>query len=280
MEANVLAQQQQQEHHQQQQEHLQQKQPVLQPQASSTTAQSAPPPRPAVAKDAIALADRDRVRLINTNPARTAMIRQVIQQNWKQGIHLEKPIGETGHDFKLKGIPWHCVADDAVTARRLVLAMIRAMAQMGWVMMASVDIVTMGCNADTMYFELETRKIMDPTLPMEPAEMFAMTFDTLVGAIRLIDASPIVIELIKQAILAKWSKGIKSINTFVEATQFTLNGSIPHPSSKREIEFKLVLLQILANLNPQGFKLYGSVDVQSNNGADMWVFRRIGPGWS
>jgi len=54
---------------------------------------------------------------------------------------------------------------------------------------------------------------------------------------------------------------IKKVDTFLEAVQFTLNGSIPHPSSKHEIEFKLVLLQVLANLNPQGFKLYGSVDV-------------------
>lgn len=73
---------------------------------------------------------------------------------------------------------------------------------------------------------------------------------------------------------------IKKVDTFVEAIQFTLKGSLPQPSSKHEIEFKLVLLQVLANLNPQGFKLYGSIDVQSNNGADMWVFRRIGPGWS
>lgn len=194
-------------HVQQQQEQREQQQQKQQVQLPIHYSTNVPPPRPAVGKDAIALADSDRIRLINTNPTRTEVIRKVIQQGWKEGIQSEKPMGEVAHEFKLKGAPWLCVADNAVAARRLVLAVVRAMAQMGWTWIASVDFVTLGCNADTMYFELEPRLVLDPMLPMEPAEMFAMTFNCLMGVIRLIDASSYVAELISQAILAKWPKG-------------------------------------------------------------------------
>ncbi|KAG0042878.1 hypothetical protein BGZ83_012072 [Gryganskiella cystojenkinii] len=245
--------------------------------------QSAPPPplpqftRP---KDAIALADTDRIRLINTNPARTAMIRQVIQQHWKDGIQKERVVvDQISFEFKLKGGPWHCMIADAVRSRRLVLAMIRAMAQIGWKLCASIDVVTLGPNADTMYFELDPIAGMNPDAPMNFAvDMFAISFHNP-DTIRVIDAPMLAVDWVRHAIQTRWSKGITKEDRFYDAIQFKVKGT-PMYTGSHEIEWKLLLLQILANLSPLGYKLYGSVDVQSSNGSDMWVFRRIDVAWS
>ena len=81
----------------------------------------------------------DRMRFINFPPEITNDLRTTIQGAWPQGIQEERPYGKS-KEFKLKGFPWSFKTDGSSDARRLVLQVLEALYDRGWVLQAAVDL--------------------------------------------------------------------------------------------------------------------------------------------
>lgn len=174
------------------------------------------------------------------------------------------------YEFKLKGEPWCASEEFAVTNRRLLIAILRLMAQFGWKLLSAVGITT-SCT-DTLYFE--------KGMPDPDAQLFAMAFQ-MYSKIRIIDA-PFIACCVDDAIQSQWPDGLKETNDYFGSIEYKLRGEPwMYNGVPRDIDSRKLLCQILANVRAKGFKLYASVALgPGQTSFDSLVFRRVGPAWN
>ncbi|KAF8941045.1 hypothetical protein EDD21DRAFT_330398 [Dissophora ornata] len=226
----------------------------------------------------ITLNETDRIRLIDTPPELTRIIREIISTSWG-GIQHEREY-HGAYEFKINGNPWQGQGFEAVKSRRLITGVLRAMAENGWNLIQAADVSKKQRDKDSLFFEsvAQTTGVVD----VGQVDMFSVSFNRT-DRIRVIDAPAYIPHHVKQAIQTKWRSGIQQEQMYEGSIEFKLRGNPFHPESLETVQSRMMLAQMLANLRSQGYKLYTSVDISiGTEGMDVesWVFRRVGPAWS
>ncbi|KAF9919708.1 hypothetical protein FBU30_010648 [Linnemannia zychae] len=229
----------------------------------------------------IALNSVNKIRLIGVPSSVIPHIRKGITSTWGR-IYTEKEYGGA-HQIKIEGEPWVGYGSDHVPARRLIVAIIKAMTTQGWNLVQSADVSKLEHDLDTLFFESVDESLMGE---MAEADLFSISFGSS-NVLRVIDASPNVGNVVLQAIKTQWKFGVQDCATNVpkNVREFRINGTPWYPSQGEDIRTRMMLAQLMANLRALGYKLYTSVDISSGVGRDgrdidTWVFRRVGNAWS
>jgi len=163
----------------------------------------------------VALAGKDRVRLIGTPAYLTPELRTAIQLSW--GTIQRESSYAGSHEFKLTGNPWGASpGPDLVRSQRLILGILEAMARMGWDLVLSTDISQRQRDQDTLYFEQNATIANDdlnggdgsnaPSRPVN-VEMFAVCFhksDKIRVLAMAVPQAQKVTALVKQAVISQW----------------------------------------------------------------------------
>ncbi|KAG0225204.1 hypothetical protein B0O80DRAFT_458851 [Mortierella sp. GBAus27b] len=226
----------------------------------------------------ITLNETDKIRLIGASPELVHHVRQGIATSWGT-IQRERDY-YGAHEFKLLGTPWYGQGTEAVSARRLITGVLRAMAQQGWNIIQSADVSKKQNDKDSLFFE--KAHLPNGLMDVGQVDMFSISFNRS-DRIRLIDAPAHIPPLVKHAIQTQWKWGIQQEQLYATAFEFKLSGHPFFADGSEAVYSRMTLAQILANLRGQGYKLYTSVDISmGNEGMDVesWVFRRVGPAWA
>ncbi|KAF5673860.1 hypothetical protein FHETE_3247 [Fusarium heterosporum] len=81
----------------------------------------------------------DRIRFINFPDAEVMTLKEAIKACWEPGVVQTRPYGEST-EMWLRGTPWIHRSHGNDDARRLILAILEELFNMGWVMQGSMDI--------------------------------------------------------------------------------------------------------------------------------------------
>ncbi|KAF9899393.1 hypothetical protein EC991_008941 [Linnemannia zychae] len=228
----------------------------------------------------ITLNETDKIRLLGVPPALVIPIRNSITTSWGQ-IQSEQ-VYYGAHEFKLLGMPWRGQGAESVTARTLIVSVLRTMAVNGWNMIQAADVSKKEHGKDALFFET-----IDPSLGVvrvDEVDMFAISFNSS-DKLRIIgNVPPSIITAVKQAIQAQWPVGIQQEGAYLRAHEIKLRGNPWRPHGAETVYSRMFLSQLLANIRAQGFKLYTSVDIshgqEEKRETESWVFRRVGRTWS
>lgn len=192
----------------------------------------------------ISLCLSDRIRLIGFPIEITNAIRIAITDSWDR-IQKEADFFNT-YEFKLKGNPWNAQNEQAVRSRRLLMAILIAMAKFGWNLLHSVDVSKHVQDKDTLFFK---KGKSDPDI-----KLYAMTLN-LSDRIRIVDAPSSIILSVKDAIQSQWHKGIQKEGEYQESIEFKLAGRPWLPQGSEINPARMLLCQILSNFREKGYKL-------------------------
>ncbi|KAF9160309.1 hypothetical protein BGX21_002802 [Mortierella sp. AD011] len=248
----------------------------------STAAVPAPPVTYVLRVCCINLNGTDKIRLIATPPTLVDPIKQTILACWGP---IQKEGNYAGaHEYKLLGNPWNGDGIEAVNSRKLLVGLLRTMAQHGWNLIQASDVSKKHYDKDSLFFEGSMVPVVGQI------DMFSISFHGT-DRIRLIDVPPFIVPLVKGAIQAHWRKGIQSLTLFFKAHEFKLNGNPFWGDGEDTVLAHVMLAQILSTLREQGYKLYSSANISSGQPGGLgsqsyvhyteaWVFRRVGPSWS
>jgi len=222
----------------------------------------------------ISLNFQDRLRVIGAPPELVAQIREVILSHWGK-IQAERDY-YGALEFKLKGYPWSNFEYDSqsVRSRNLMYGLLMCMITNGWNLLQGVDISKSGGDKDVLFFE--------NSIPDNEVELFVLSLN-LFDRIRLINAPPVIVTMLREAVLQAWPKGIqKETDDFFGAFEIKLHGNpwIKSNLGSESISRCILLSQVIANFKAMGYKLYASLDMTggvSNSEMDLetWIFRKI-----
>ncbi|RGP76872.1 hypothetical protein FLONG3_4955 [Fusarium longipes] len=81
----------------------------------------------------------DRINLINFSEVEVAEIHEIVRKSWSKGIATVYP-REQSREFKLKGHPWGYDPNGCEESLLLVLRIIEALYNIGWVMYSAIEI--------------------------------------------------------------------------------------------------------------------------------------------
>ncbi|KAG0262606.1 hypothetical protein BGZ95_003992 [Linnemannia exigua] len=87
----------------------------------------------------ITLNETDKIRLLGVPHVLVIPIRNAIISSWGQ-IQSEQ-VYYGAHEFKLLGMPWRGQGNESITARMLLVSVLRAMAVNGWNMIQAADVI-------------------------------------------------------------------------------------------------------------------------------------------
>ncbi|KAM0264825.1 hypothetical protein ACHAPA_008072 [Fusarium lateritium] len=113
-------------------------------------ASAAPPPFAQAVQDSPAPVSRsrfaiitrnalDRIRLIHFSEMEMVVIQEVIKANYERGIGKVYP-GEESQEIKLKGLPWGYDFNGNEEAILLVLRLLEALYNMGWMLYSPIEV--------------------------------------------------------------------------------------------------------------------------------------------
>ncbi|KAF9301171.1 hypothetical protein BGZ74_007030 [Mortierella antarctica] len=279
--------------------------------ASNLTSEPSPPLAHHIC--GIALADTDKIRLINTPEPLTRLLRVAITATWGpiQGERAESSSSYSScstpstttpfysYEFKLKGNPWTGWGEEKVRCRRLVVGMLKCMIGQGYNLIQASKVIRRMSERDVFFFESSSSSSSsaDRTAkekgekeegPEEEkdVDMFSITFNKA-NTVRVIDASPAVVVYVQQAIQRYWPTGIKSQQLYSGADEFLVNSVGTTEAlvgcGSDAVRWSMVLVEILSALrNHLGYKLYTSVNMNISSGPsiDTWILRKTDPSWS
>ncbi|GJJ71606.1 hypothetical protein EMPS_03956 [Entomortierella parvispora] len=241
----------------------------------------------------VALAGKDKIRLIGTPAYLTPELRIAIQSSWGT-IQRESSYGGS-HEFKLQGNPWGASpGPDLVRSQRLILAILEAMARLGWDLVLSTDISQRQRDQDTLYFEQNATFASDDAnsgdgtkAPSRTAnvEMFAVCFhksDKIRVLAMAIPQTQKVTALVKQAVASQWKYKIQRERDYCGVFELKLQGNPFWSGGEEFVQGRMVLAQMLANFRAEGYRVYGSVCIgpgSEDDQVDFWIFRRADLFW-
>jgi hypothetical protein len=218
----------------------------------------------------ISLHRTDRIRLLQFPPEDITAIRNVIKENWIDGIQDERTYAKS-HEFKCLGNPWSGQGSDAIPARILMRGILAYLFSAGWILTASTDVSKSIFDKDTMIFRKQV-------VPPPESEWIAVSFNQG-DRLRLIGAPTELIVSFQTLLkgMGLWKEGVwkdKSLNAF----EFKINGWPWRPRGEETMTTRLLLLRMLETLEISGWSLYANVDQNnghhnknsSSTGTDSW----------
>lgn len=93
---------------------------------------------------------------------------------------------------------------------------------------------------------------------------------------RIIDAPSFTV-CVEDAIQSQWRNGVQNKREYYGSTECKLSGNPWFPCGSQTVYSRILLYQILANVQEKGYKLYASVDIstgQDGVNLESWIFRQ------
>jgi hypothetical protein len=213
----------------------------------------------------------DRIRLIGCPLELKLQFRSIIQSVWGR-IQKEKTY-HGSHEFKLEGYPWtaYDVGEDCIQARMLIIEILSCAIKNGWTLLQGTDISRLDGDSDVLFFE---------NAPPEPeVELIGMSLHST-DLIRLQNAPIILEDMLRDAVLSQWPKGLHHEKEYYGSYEIKMYGTPWRESDfgRGSVARTLLMCQIIANFRAAGYKLYAALDIsQAMGGSDLdtWVFRKV-----
>ena len=204
----------------------------------------------------ISLNQDNLLRLIDAPYRIVTMIRDVIKSTWLRGGIQDERCHPRCREFMLSGDPWCSVNEESVMARYLVLKILEAMLDQGWHNIVGIDTCRRDTEKSVLIFqggEPQRRPMM--CLSLNGVDKF-----------RLINMPTQLVDLFKQTLVSRWSKGIEEETELVIASvrvcQLKLFG---RPWSGGEsndtIHARSFLCNIIEEFIEQGWRPFHSANV-------------------
>jgi hypothetical protein len=216
----------------------------------------------------VSLNETDKLRLIGFPDHVQGAIESAIQTGWCSGLQRKQNYGDS-IEYKLKGNFLLGQGSEAVPSRRFMLCVLKNLKSLGWKLIASTDISSKEMDKDVLFFRLEE--------PDPEAHLFCISLNES-DKIRLIDSPPGLDTAMEAFLTQIWKKGIQSTSVKEPGcVQFKLRGTPWYADGEETVTSRILVLNILAELESNGWHLYGTIDmstgVQAVNSKDTWFFR-------
>ncbi|XEV03450.1 hypothetical protein FSHL1_008737 [Fusarium sambucinum] len=208
----------------------------------------------------------DRINMIDFSETEIAAIHEVVSQNWPKGIMAVYP-REQSREFKLKGYPWGYDPNGCEESLLLVLRMIEALYNMGWVIYSAIEISKRVRTKDALVFRRQFH-----TLP--PCEWVNISFH---GGDKLKILNSPSSDLVNDVITA-FVKDIQRHEVTAERAKIKFKGfpwrSVGHDD---EDEAQMKLLTLLEVVERNGFTLYARTTARysdETSESNVLIFQR------
>ncbi|POS74626.1 hypothetical protein DHEL01_v206979 [Diaporthe helianthi] len=216
----------------------------------------------------------DRIRLINFNAREVSALVGVLGSVWP--IQDVRVCGGA-EEIKLQGFPWMERSNGDDQARRLVRRMLEALYDMGWVLLAAMDVSRGGYgkgdapHTDSLVFRYEN--------PPPPAcDWLSISFDRT-DKMKIVDAPP---GDLAEALIAEFKANyrLKSHELQDGRLKLKFHGNRWQASGEESVMSRMLLLSLVGILENFGYSVYASVDQVNGSGleADVLIVKRM-KGW-
>ncbi|KAJ4269775.1 hypothetical protein NW762_001443 [Fusarium torreyae] len=207
----------------------------------------------------------DRIRLINFPQEDVSAVKEVIQVRWQPGLVQARPYGQST-EIWVRGNPWSYKSDGNDDARRLMLAMLERLFDMGWVMQGAMDITRKSESKDSLIFRKQ-----DPIPP--PCDWICVSFDSS-DKLKIVDSPP---KDLTDAILQTFGGDVRRREVAPNRLKIHLAGLPWRPSGTDTIKTRIILLRLIETLERCGFTIYatiGSKGEDEEGAADILICQR------
>ncbi|KAJ3367686.1 hypothetical protein GGF31_007146 [Allomyces arbusculus] len=244
-----------------------------------------PPPVDAGATRVISLRKSDKLRLVGFA---TPEVAHLIQDFAAAGIELVRSKEHAERDppywqLRVAGDPWSATSGDSdhTIARRLLAIVLRGMLALGWRLAVVTDLdraahdknvlvfLPFGTRAGSGGMRRAVSAPMSPTSPSMPDSSTATTpilcslgIDEE-GTLRLVDAPPIVLDVVESALKHSWHHGIDKTRTY-PASGLVKYVLAKDPWVSDQPAAQLLAATVIAHLHARaGFHVYCSIKLNS-----------------
>ncbi|KAM0439324.1 hypothetical protein ACHAQK_006433 [Fusarium lateritium] len=244
----------------------------VEPEAAS----AAPPPFAQAVQDSPAPVSRsrfaiitrnalDRIRLIHFSEMEMVVIQEVIKANYERGIDKIYP-GEESQEIKLKGLPWGYDFNGNEEAILLVLRLLEALYNMGWMLYAPIEVTNRLSTADALIFRQLSY------IPF-PSEWISISFHRG-DKLKILNHPPtdLCAEVVATFITDIQKHEVTPGRTKIKFKKFPWG-----PTGYNDVETQLKLLNLLEVVERHGFTLYARTTARYSNEtseSNVLVFQR------
>ncbi|KAF9167670.1 hypothetical protein DFQ26_003634 [Actinomortierella ambigua] len=229
---------------------------------------------------AIAFSQENRIRLVNMPMSLLPALRAAILQGWGRPVKTERSY-YGAYELKLNGQPWDDpFGERYVRSRRLLTHVIGVMLVHGWHLSQAFNTTKKSDGKDTLFFEPAAAAPgggwVDDGQVVHLVTMVFRGEDKIV----IIDASPVLVDSVRQCLQRAWPKGIQSETDHGGGGhEFKLVGIPFEPlTGETSMQNRMMMMALMNCLLPQGYKLYTTFNVGDHRELmETWLFRRMGP---
>ncbi|KAG0257045.1 hypothetical protein DFQ27_005318 [Actinomortierella ambigua] len=229
---------------------------------------------------AIAFSQENRIRLVNMPMSLLPALRAAILQGWGRPVKTERSY-YGAYELKLYGQPWDDpFGERYVRSRRLLTHVIGVMLVHGWHLSQAFNTTKKSDGKDTLFFEPAAAAPgggwVDDGQVVHLVTMVFRGEDKIV----IIDASPVLVDSVRQCLQRAWPKGIQSETDHGSVGhEFKLVGIPFEPlTGETSMQNRMMMMALMNCLLPQGYKLYTTFNVGDHRELmETWLFRRMGP---
>ncbi|KNE64179.1 hypothetical protein AMAG_09221 [Allomyces macrogynus ATCC 38327] len=244
-----------------------------------------PPPANAGATRVISLRKSDKLRLVGFA---TPEVAHLIQDFAAAGIELVRSKEHAERDppywqLRVAGDPWSATSGDSdhTIARRLLTIVLRGMLALGWRLAVVTDLDRAAHDKNVLVFLPfgaragaggMRRAVSAPMSPMSPSMPESPTAVTPIlcslgideeGTLRLVDAPPIVLDVVESALKHSWHHGIDKTRTY-PASGLVKYVLAKDPWVSDQPAAQLLAATVIAHLHSRaGFHVYCSIKLNS-----------------
>ncbi|KAF5670085.1 hypothetical protein FHETE_4768 [Fusarium heterosporum] len=186
----------------------------------------------------------DRMKLINFSEAEMAAIYEVVRANWARGIDKVYP-HEESREFKLKGYVWDYDPNGKEESLLLVLHLLEALYNMGWILYSAVEVTKKVSTKDSLVF-----RQLDHIPP--PCEWISISFHAG-DKLKVLNKPP---PELTDEIIATFITDIQRHEVTTERTKIKFKNFPWSVSGYDNAESQIKLLALLGVLERHGFTLY------------------------
>ncbi|QPC70386.1 hypothetical protein HYE68_001138 [Fusarium pseudograminearum] len=208
----------------------------------------------------------DRINMINFSETEIAAIHEVVDKNWWKGITAVYP-REQSREFKLKGYPWGYDPNGCEDSLLLVLRMIEALYNMGWIIYSPIEISKRVRTKDALVFRRQYH-----ILP--PCEWVNISFHGG-DKLKILNSPP---SQLVNDVIAAFVTDIQRHEVTSERAKIKFKGfpwrSVGHDD---EDETQMKLLTLLEVVERNGFTLYARTTARysdETSESNVLIFQR------
>ncbi|KAM0201556.1 hypothetical protein ACHAPA_010057 [Fusarium lateritium] len=189
----------------------------------------------------------DRLRFINFPDPEVVALKETIKACWKPGVVQTRPYGEST-EMWLRGTPWMYNSNGNDDARRLLLAIMEGLFNVGWVLQGSMDVIQKSESKDSLIFRKQ-----DPVPP--PCDWLCVSFDNS-DKLKIVGGPP---QDLTSAVLQLFKGEIRRREVTPERLKIHLAGLPWSPSGTDTVKTRIMLLRLIETLERYGFTIYATV---------------------